>query len=133
MINKTKDKMGLLSLCIFLLIFIVYRLGVDGVEIVSEKRVIPFINRVYLQCRGDEGANLSGSALFYRSLYSGGPLELVTAATPVGTDPAPTPTVLLLYLTPSTEGVYTCVDNVTNTTSSNSISLVGESFYAFQV
>uniref|UniRef100_A0A1X7VHC3 Ig-like domain-containing protein n=1 Tax=Amphimedon queenslandica TaxID=400682 RepID=A0A1X7VHC3_AMPQE len=127
MINKTnrKDKMGILSLCLFFLVFIVYLvLGVDGVQIASEKRVMPFINRVYLQCRGDEGANLSGSALFYRSQYSGGPKELVGAASPVGTDAEPTPTVLLLYLTPSTEGVYTCVDNVTNTTSSNSISLV---------
>ena len=95
-------------------------------QIASEKRLFPFINRVYLRCTGDEGANLSGSALFYRSVSSGGQLELVSSATPVGIDAPPTPTTLLLYLTPSTEGVYVCVDNVTNTTSSNSISLVGE-------
>ena len=103
--------------------------GCHGVRIRVLKRLQPFINRVYLECNGDGSGNLSGSALFHRSLGPGDSPQLVTPDPPNVGDEGSTPTVLLLYLTPSKEGVYTCTDNATNVTSSNSISLVGECFY----
>ena len=108
------------------LLLIILSPSVDGVTVKIEVRNFPFLNRIFLDCLDTEDANLETNNIgLIRTYTLDGQLftETFTDFTieELG--------VVKFTVTPEIEGNYFCVDKDTNTTSSNSVKIVGKENY----
>lgn len=110
-----------LAVLVILLVLVLLISHTHGIKIAIEKRLSPFINRIYLHCQSDSSDDLTTPVQFYRSVLSSNGLTVEELF--ASQDAA----VIMFIITPENEGVYSCVDTTNNRTSSNNISLVGES------
>lgn len=100
----------------------------EGTRISINKRVLPFLNRIFLRCQDNIGQDLTNTVQFYRTIHTTGNQTVTQLFTNYSLDDI---SVAMFYVTPETEGVYTCLDTLTNETSSNNITLVGKMLQCF--